>query len=116
MGKQWMALSLVVGLWPAVAGAAGGLAPMPAPDPATKTMNRGQIQARVLDACQITQARLQQTSRDQVREACQCYARGTVAGMSRADLQAFRDTSVFNDATRARALAEIDRCKLVRPI
>jgi hypothetical protein len=36
--------------------------------------------------------------------------------MTNAEVQAFRDTSVFNDATRERALAQIDRCKLVRPI
>lgn len=101
---------------PVAAFAAAGPAPLPQPDPATKSMSRSQIQARAFDACLISQSRLQQTTREAVRAPCNCYASGTVRAMNAADIQAFRDTSVFNDATRERALQQIDRCKLVRPI
>lgn len=100
----------------AAAFAAAGLAPLPQPDPKTKNMSRNQIQLRALDACLISQSRLQQTTRAAVNSACNCYAIGTVKAMTNPEIQAFRDTSVFNDATREKALAQIDRCKLVRPV
>lgn len=112
--KQFVMIGLL-GIAPTIAFAAGGLAPMPEPDPKTKNMSRPQVQQRAFDACLISQSRLQQTTREAVRSACNCYASGTVRGMTAAELQAFRDTSVFNDSTREKALAQIDRCRLVRP-
>ncbi len=103
-------------LAPCLAFAAAGPAPLPEPDPKTKNMSRAEIRTRAFDACQIGQARLQQTTREAVQSACRCYARATVDAMTRAEIQAFRDTSVFNDTTREKALREIDRCQLVRPI
>jgi hypothetical protein len=75
-----------------------------------------QIQLRTFDACLITQSRLQQTTREAVHSACSCYARGTVSSLTRAELDAFRATSVFNETAREKALAQIDRCKLRRPV
>lgn len=103
-------------LAPIAAFAAAGPAPLPEPDPKTKNMSRYQIQLRAFDACLISQSRLQQTTREAVHSACSCYAVGTVKAMTNAEIQAFRDTSVFNDTTREKALQEIDRCKLVRPV
>lgn len=107
---------IALALSPGGAFAAAGPAPLPQPDPKTKNMSRYQIQLRAFDACLISQSRLQQTTREAVHSACSCYATGTVKAMNAADIQAFRDTSVFNDATRAKAIEQIDRCKLVRPI
>jgi hypothetical protein len=105
----------LVALSPLAAFAAAGPAPLPEPDPKTKKMSRYQIQLRAFDACLISQSRLQQTTREAVHTACSCYATGTVKAMTNVEVQAFRDTSVFNDSTREKALAQIDRCKLVRP-
>lgn len=105
----------LLALCPAAVFAAAGPAPLPQPDPKTKNMSRYQIQLRAFDACLISQSRLQQTTREAVHSACSCYASGTVKAMTNAEVQAFRDTSVFNDATREKAFAQIDRCKLVRP-
>jgi predicted metal-binding protein len=101
---------------PVLAHAAAGVAPLPQPDPKTKNMSRYQIQLRAFDACLISQSRLQQTTREAVHTPCSCYATSTVKAMTNAEVQAFRDTSVFNDATREKALQQIDRCKLVRPV
>lgn len=100
---------------PTLAFAAAGVAPLPEPDPKTKNMSRYQIQLRAFDACLISQSRLQQTTREAVHSACSCYATGTVRAMTNSDVQFFRDTSVFNDSTREKALQQIDRCKLTRP-
>jgi hypothetical protein len=109
-------LAGLVALSPGAAFAAAGSAPLPQPDPKTKTMSRYQIQLRAFDACLISQSRLQQTTREAVHTPCSCYATGTVKAMTNAEVQAFRDTSVFNDSTREKALQQIDRCKLVRPV
>ena len=95
--------------------AAAGTAPLPEPDPKTKNMSRYQIQLRAFDACLISQSRLQQTTREAVHSPCSCYATGTVKAMTNTEVQAFRDTSVFNESTREKAFAQIDKCKLVRP-
>ncbi len=107
---------LALVLAPAAAFAAAGPAPLPEPDPRTRNMTPYQIQLRTFDACLITQSRLQNTTREAVHSPCSCYATGTVRSLTRAEIQAFRETSVFNETARAKALAQIDRCKLVRPI
>ena len=109
------AFAFAASLLTVAAFAAAGPAPLPEPDPRTKTMSRQQIQMRALDGCLISQSRLQQTTRDAVRAACTCYAAGTIRAMTNPEVQAFRDTSVFSDSAREKALAQLDRCKLVRP-
>jgi hypothetical protein len=110
------ALAGALALAPLAAFAAAGPAPLPEPDPRTRNMSPYQIQLRTFDACLLTQSRLQNTTREAVHSACSCYARGTVTSMTRAEIQSFRETSVFNDSARVKALAQIDRCRLVRPI
>lgn len=116
MRRSALVLASLMALSPTLVFAAAGPAPLPQPDPKTKNMSRYQIQLRAFDACLISQSRLQQTTREAVHSACSCYAANTVKAMTNAEIQAFRDTSVFNDATREKALQQIDRCKLVRPV
>jgi hypothetical protein len=108
--------ALAAVLAPVAAFAAAGPAPLPEPDPRTRNMTPYMIQLRTFDACLVTQSRLQNTTREAVHSACSCYATGTVRAMTRAEIQAFRETSVFNDSARAKALAQLDRCKLPRPV
>jgi hypothetical protein len=108
-------LAGALALAPMAALAAASPAPLPEPDPKTKKMSRYQIQLRTFDACLITQSRLQNTTREAVHTPCSCYATATVNSMTNTEIQAFRDTSVFNDSTREKALQQLDRCKLPRP-
>jgi hypothetical protein len=105
--------------WVAMTGlalAAAGPAPLPPPDPTAKNLSRGQIQQRALTACLRTQATLQGVGEALVRQGCTCYARGTVRAMTRAEVQAFRDTGYFNDSARGKALGFVDSCNLKRPV
>jgi hypothetical protein len=96
---------------------AAGSAPLPPPDPTAKNLTPAQIQQRALNACVRTQgALLTGIGPAEIRTRCGCYARGTVRAMSRGEVQAFRDTGYFNDQTRDKALAQIDRCGLRRPV
>ena len=109
-------VSTALVMLPALALAAAGPAPLPEPDPRTRNMSRYQIQLRTFDACLLVQSRLQQTTREAVHSACSCYAKGTVAAMTRDEISFFQTNSVFNDSARDKALSFIDRCKLQRPI
>ena len=95
--------------------AAAGPAPLPPPDPTAKNLSPYRIQLRAFDACLIVQSRLQSTTREAVHTPCSCYAKGTVKAMSKAEIQAFRDTGYFNDSAREKALGFVDSCKLKRP-
>jgi hypothetical protein len=111
-------LALVAGLTLGFAGAAfagATTAPLPPPDPTAANLTPAQIQERALQGCLATQSRLQGLTPEEVRQPCQCYARGTIRTMNKDDLAFFRATGYFSDATRARALEQIDRCKLQRP-
>jgi hypothetical protein len=85
------------------------------PDPALKTESLGQLQARIGQACGVTQARMQQVSETSLSRKCDCYAGRTLRAMSAGEVQAYRDTGVFNDSTRMKALSALDSCKLQRP-
>lgn len=95
--------------------AAGGSAPMPPADPTAKNLSVYEIQLRAFDACQHNQARLMNTTREAVHTPCSCYAKGTVNAMTKVELAAFRETGVFNDSARDKALSFIDKCGLKRP-
>jgi hypothetical protein len=86
------------------------------PDPALQRASRTELEARIRKACTITQARLQNVSETALSSPCGCYASRTFRSMSQDEVQAYRDTGVFNDNARAKALAAIDSCKLQRPI
>jgi len=89
---------------------------LPPPDPTAAKLSPSQIGRRAYDACLITQARLQSLTREEVRGPCRCYADKTVAGMTRTEIAAFRETGYFDDSARAKALLALDECKLKRPI
>jgi hypothetical protein len=85
------------------------------PDPALKTASMSELRARVRQACSVTQAKLQSVSEGSVSRKCDCYAGQTMRALSADEVQVYRDTGVFNDTARAKALAAIDSCKLERP-
>ncbi|NIX77214.1 hypothetical protein [Microvirga terricola] len=85
------------------------------PDPALKTASLSELQARVRQACSVTQARMQSVSEVSLSRKCDCYAGRTMRSLSSDEVQAYRDTGVFNDGARAKAFGAIDACKLQRP-
>lgn len=86
------------------------------PDPALQRASRAELESRIRKSCTITQARVQNVSEGSVSSPCGCYASRTLRSMSPAEVQAYRDTGVFNEGARDKALAAIDSCKLQRPI
>ena len=86
------------------------------PDPALRTASLSELEARVRKACTITQARLQNAAETSFNRPCGCYASRTLKSLSDGELQAYRETGVFNEGARAKALVAIDACKLERPI
>jgi hypothetical protein len=86
------------------------------PDPALKTESIGQLRARVSQACAITQAKLQsEASEASLNRACDCYAGRTMRSLNADEVQTYRDTGVFNETARAKALTALDACRLPRP-
>jgi hypothetical protein len=108
------AAAIVTGATGAFA-AASNTPTMYQPDPALKTASVSELRARVSQACAVTQAKLQNASEASVSRKCDCYAGRTMRALSTEEVQAYRDTGVFNDTARAKALAAIDSCKLERP-
>lgn len=109
-------LTLLAARAPALAGASSGPFPNPPPDPATLKMSRYEAKLWVFDRCLIVQSRLMATTREAVHSPCSCYATKTVDQMTKAEFENFRQQSVFDDTTRQKALANIDACKLKRPM
>ena len=85
------------------------------PDPALKTASRAELEARIRKSCTVIQARAQSVAETSLSGPCGCYASRTFRELDAAEVQAYRDTGVFNDSARAKALAAIDACKLQRP-
>ena len=97
--------------------AAGSSAPFGyTPDPALKTAGRADLELKVRDSCASTQARLQNASTVAVARPCGCYASRVLKAFDAAELDAYRNTGVFNDSARGKALAALDSCKLKRPV
>jgi len=86
------------------------------PDPALRTASMTELSARIRRACTVTQAKIQNASEASFSGPCGCYASRTLRALSSDELQAYRDTGVFNDSARLKALAAIDACRLQRPI
>ncbi|WP_210487270.1 hypothetical protein [Microvirga antarctica] len=99
----------------AVLASASNTPTMYQPDPALKTESVSQLQARIRQACGVTQAKLQGVSETSLSRKCDCYAGRTLRTMSADEVQAYRDTGVFNDTARGKALAALESCKLQRP-
>lgn len=114
MGAALLAGAMMV-MGASFAHAASGPAALPPPDPTAKNLSPYRIQLRAFDACLHNQSILMGTTREAVHTPCSCYAKGTVNSMTKAELQAFRDTGYFDDSTREKALGFIDKCKLKRP-
>lgn len=85
------------------------------PDPALKTETMGQLTARVRTACAVTQAKLRNTTEASVGRACDCYSGRTMRALSPDEVQNYRDTGVFSETARAKALTSLDACRLQRP-
>ncbi len=85
------------------------------PDPALKTASMADLRARVSQACAIVQAKQQNASEASFTSKCGCYAGRTMRALSAEEVQAYRNTGVFNDSAREKALAALDACKLPRP-
>ncbi|HZH10486.1 MAG TPA: hypothetical protein VEZ24_08955 [Microvirga sp.] len=85
------------------------------PDPALKTASMSELRARVSQACAVIQAKQQGVSESSVSQKCGCYAGRTMRALSADEVQAYRNTGVFNDSAREKALAALDACQLQRP-
>lgn len=113
--RSFGAGTMVAVLMTGTALAAGSIGALPPNDPTAINLTKPQIQKRAYDACLITQARLMRRPSEELRNPCNCYARGTVRAMGKDEVAAFRATGYFSDATRVKALGFVDSCKLIRP-
>jgi hypothetical protein len=119
MGRHLVAAALLLSLalpHAALAGASSGPFPEPKPDPATLKLSRYEAKLWVFDRCLTAQSRLMSTTREAVHSPCSCYATKTVDQMNKTEFENFRQQSVFDETTRGKALANLDACKLKRPI
>jgi hypothetical protein len=87
----------------------------PPADPQMRNATPYMLSLKLLDQCLVTQSRLMATTREAVHTPCSCYAKATVAQLSRDELEFLRANGHFDDGARGKALANIDRCKLRRP-
>jgi len=85
------------------------------PDPQLRTASKATLKERTRMTCTVTQARLQNVTQAKVERGCGCYATKTMNALTPQEIQAFRDTSVFNASARLKALAAVDACGLKRP-
>jgi hypothetical protein len=85
------------------------------PDPALKTASRADLETRVRRSCAATQARIQSRPEAELDRPCACYASRTVRSLDKVELENYRNRGVFDDTTRIKALANLDRCNLKRP-
>ncbi len=87
----------------------------PTVDPQLRTATPYLLSLKVFDQCQLVQSRLMETTREAVHTPCSCYAKATIAGMSKDELDFMRNNGFFADSVRPKALANLDKCKLKRP-
>lgn len=84
-------------------------------DPQLKNATPYMLSLKVFDQCLWVQPRLMNQTQEQVHSPCSCYAKATVAGMSKDELDFMRNNGFFPDSVRPRALDNLDKCKLKRP-
>ena len=84
------------------------------PDPALKNASGAELEARIRKACTVVQAKAQNVSEPSLSGPCGCYAGRTLRALDAAEVQAYRDTGIFNDTAREKALGALDACKLPR--
>ena len=97
-----LALSLVA----SAAFAGGSSAPFNyQPDPALKTAPRAELESRIRRTCTATQAEVQNVSQGSLTGPCGCYASRVLHRLDRAEMEAYRNTGLFNDSARVKAIA-----------
>ncbi|WP_342362436.1 hypothetical protein [Terrarubrum flagellatum] len=103
----------------AATAAFAGAAPPPAGDarvdPQMKNATPYLLSLKVFDQCLFVQSRLMSTTQEAVHSPCSCYAKATIAGMNKDELDFLRNNGYFPDAVRPRALENLDKCQLKRP-
>lgn len=110
-------LSMFVSCAASAAFAAASNAPTTPPtvDPQMKNATPYMLSLKVFDQCLMVQSRLMSTTQEAVHSPCSCYAKATIASMSKDELDFLRNNGYFGDSVRPRALDNIDKCKLKRP-
>lgn len=86
------------------------------PDPALQSASLVDLQSRVRDSCASTQAKIQSSTPVAMARPCGCYATRVMKTLDASEVAAYRQTGVFNEGARGKALAAIDGCKLKRPV
>lgn len=109
--------SIVLSSLASFAYAAASNAPTTPPtvDPQLKNATPYLLSLKVFDQCLMVQSRLMSTTQEAVHSPCSCYAKATIAGMSKDELNFMRENGYFAESVRPRALENIDKCKLKRP-
>ncbi len=77
--------------------------------------NEAQLHARMQTTCMATQEKLTGGTYDTLWPACECYATTTLKTLDAAEKDHLRNTSVFNDGAKDKALNALDFCRLKRP-
>ena len=110
LGSVLLAVSSTISL-----AAGANPTPPPPPDASWRNATPYVLSLKVFDQCLVIQSRLQKRTREDVHTPCSCYAKATIAQLSKAELDDLRANGFFNDSAREKAYANLDRCKLVRP-
>jgi hypothetical protein len=84
------------------------------PDPALQRASRSELEARIRKACTVVQAREQGVAEISLSGPCGCYASRSLRAFSEAEIQAYRDTGIFNDTAREKAYAALAACGVQR--
>jgi hypothetical protein len=115
--KVAVALMLLAPFAISFAMAAASPAPFQPPpvDPQLQNATPYMISLKAFDQCQLIQSRLMNQTREQVHTPCSCYAKKTIGGMSKPQLDFFRSNGYFDDDTRAKAVVNLESCGLKRP-
>lgn len=112
-----LAAALAGPVFAGLALASGSSAPFGyTPDPALQTASVADLQSRVRDSCASTQAKIQASTPVAMARPCGCYASRVMKTLDSSEVAAYRQTGVFNEGARGKALAAIDQCKLKRPV
>ncbi len=86
------------------------------PDPVLQSASIADLQSRVRDSCASTQAKIQSSTPVAMSRPCGCYASRVMKTLDASEVASYRQTGVFNEGARSKALAAIDQCKLRRPV
>lgn len=103
----------------AAAGCVAGGGSLPAnyqPDPALRSATSEDIESRFERTCEATQAKILRRGQRTLKRRCGCYASRTIAALDATEITAYRNTGVFNETARVKALDSLDACRLKRPV